>query len=180
MDTSEAASSQSAAERGAGPAPGDPSAGCPVILFDGVCTMCSASVKWVIRRDRKQRFRFASLQSEFARAALARLAPGAALPDSIVLLESGRVRTRSDAAIRIARLLGFPWCLGAAFRVVPPVLRDALYSWVARHRYKWFGKQDACMVPTPALRARFLDASEGGRPTEHRLGTRGGGSGASA
>ena len=83
-------------------------------------------------------------------------APGP-LPDSIVLIDEGRLFTRSTAALRIARRLRFPWPLLYGLIVVPRPLRDFLYDWVARNRYRWFGKRDSCMLPTPELRARFLE-----------------------
>ncbi len=129
----------------------------PLILFDGVCNLCNASVAWIIRHDRRDVFRFASLQSPAGRAALAAAAPSGGIPDSVVLIDGGRMYTRSNAAIEIARGLGFPWSLAAAGLMVPRPLRDALYSTVARNRYRWFGKRAACMMPTPELRARFLD-----------------------
>ncbi len=128
----------------------------PVILFDGVCNLCHASVNWVIARDRGNVFRFASLQSAAAR----ELLRGIPVPDSVVLVDEAGVHTRSAAALRIARRLGFPWVLlGWVGALVPRFLRDALYDLVARHRYAWFGKQDACSLPTPALAARFLDGA---------------------
>ncbi len=136
-----------------------PSSG-PVILFDGVCNLCNAAVQWVIERDRRARFRFGALQSEAGRAALRASVAAADLPDSIVLLDADGAHVRSDAAIRIARGLGFPWSLAAAAAVVPRPLRDAVYSWVARNRYRWFGRRESCMVPTPELASRFVDAGE--------------------
>lgn len=148
-----------------------------MVLFDGVCNLCNASVGWIIRRDRRGVFRFASLQSEFARRALAEAAgrPGAGgspppLPDSIVLLTGGRVLTRSSAVIGIARRLGMPWSMAAVGLVMPRPIRDAIYAFIARRRYRWFGKREACAVPTPALRARFLDASP---PVAGRAGVSG-------
>lgn len=128
----------------------------PIILFDGVCNLCSTVVRWVIARDKRAVFRFASLQSDAGRAALA-AAGGPELPDSVVLIQSGRVLVSSDAAIGIAAGLGFPWSLARAGLVVPRGVRDVMYRWVARNRYRWFGKQETCMVPTAALRERFLD-----------------------
>ena len=131
-----------------------------IILFDGVCNLCSATVRFVIARDPHARFRFAALQGHAARRLLAERglpAPAAAEPDSIIVLTGGGALERSDAALAVAAGLRFPWPLLGVFRVVPRGLRDWLYRIVARNRYRWFGKADACMVPTPELRARFID-----------------------
>jgi len=132
-----------------------------VVLFDGVCNLCNGSVLFVIDRDPTGYFRFAPLQSDEARRLLAARAgagEGVAGPDlsSVVLIEGGRVYTRSTAALRVARRLSGAWPLLYAFTAVPRVVRDAVYDWVARNRYRWFGREDACRVPTPDLRARFL------------------------
>lgn len=132
----------------------------PVILFDGVCNLCNAAVTWVIERDRRARFRFASLQSAAAESLLREAGAAGPLPDSIVVVDAGGVHVRSEAALRIASGLGFPWSLAAAGRILPRGLRDRLYAWVARNRYRWFGRRDSCMVPSAALAARFLDATE--------------------
>jgi len=129
----------------------------PVILFDGVCNLCNGAVQFVIERDRAARFRFAALQSAAAAPLLGDAASGQALPDSIVLVEDGRVFTRSTAALRIARGLKFPWSAAYWLIAIPRPLRDWVYDLVARNRYNWFGRRDICMVPTPALRARFLE-----------------------
>ena len=130
----------------------------PLILFDGVCNLCSASVNFVIDHDPEARFRFAALQSDAAVKTLAQ--HGVTLrsgdPDSFVLVEEGRVYERSTAALRVARNLGGAWRLLYAFIVVPAFVRDAVYKLVARNRYRWFGKSETCRVPTPELRARFL------------------------
>ncbi len=133
----------------------------PIILFDGVCNLCNSAVQWVIERDKEGRFDFASLQSHAARRELERvIGPEQidALPDSIVLLDSDGVHTRSVAALRIARALGSPFALLGLGVVVPRPIRDAVYDWIARNRYGWFGRRDTCMTPTPDLAARFLDA----------------------
>jgi predicted DCC family thiol-disulfide oxidoreductase YuxK len=131
----------------------------PLLLFDGVCNFCNGVVAFVIDRDPEAVFRFASLQSESGKAALR--AHGRSLPlgapETIVLIENGRVYERSTAALRIARRLKGPSKLLWALVLVPRALRDVLYGWVARNRYAWFGRTDSCRVPTPALRARFLD-----------------------
>jgi len=127
-----------------------------VILFDGVCNLCNGGVQFVVARDPSGRFHFAPLQS----AAASRLIASSgvtSLPDSIVLVEEGKVWTRSTAVLRIARRLKFPWPAAYAMIIVPRPLRDWIYNLVARNRYRWFGKREVCMVPTPALRARFLD-----------------------
>lgn len=131
-----------------------------IILFDGVCNLCSRSVRFVIRRDPHARFRFAALQSDAARRACAGVGatpPAVVEPDTIIVIVNGRALERSDAALAIAARLGFPWRLLAALRIVPRPIRDAAYRFVARNRYRWFGRTDACMVPTPELRARFID-----------------------
>ncbi len=140
----------------------------PVILFDGVCNLCNSAVQWVIERDQDRRFYFASLQSEAARRELERVLGQdeiAALPDSIVLLDSDGVHTRSAAALRIARGLGGPFALLRLGVVLPRPIRDAIYDLIARNRYRWFGRRDTCMTPTPDIAARFLDADEPGPPT---------------
>lgn len=132
----------------------------PIVLFDGVCNLCSASVRFIVRNDPGARFRFASLQGDTGRRLCADHgveAPAEAAPDSIVLLEDGRALVRSDAALAIAARLRFPWPLLGALRIVPRPLRDWAYRSVARNRYRWFGRTEACMVPTPELRSRFID-----------------------
>jgi predicted DCC family thiol-disulfide oxidoreductase YuxK len=122
-----------------------------------VCNLCSAFVQFVIARDPSRRFRFASLQSEAARRCLdAAATTFATVPKTIVLLEDGRLFTRSTAALRVARHLRFPWPLAFALIVVPRPVRDWVYDLVARNRYRWFGRRDICLVPTPALEDRFL------------------------
>lgn len=132
----------------------------PLILFDGDCNLCNRAVQFVLRRDPGGRFRFAALQSAAGRAALQRAGVTGALPDSIVVLHRGRVRTRSAAALAIARGLRLPWPLATVFWLVPYGLRDLVYDWIARRRRRWFGRPAVCWVPTPELRARFLDADE--------------------
>ena len=127
------------------------------MLFDGVCNLCNGFVRFIIARDPRGRFRFASLQSPAAAALLNGRLQHGLLPDSIVLVEGDDIYTQSTAALRVAGGLRFPWNLWYGFMLVPRPLRDIVYAWVARNRYRWFGKRDVCMVPTPDLRARFLD-----------------------
>ena len=128
-----------------------------MILFDGVCNLCNGFVTFVIARDPAGRFQFGPLQSPAAQRLLGSIDSHDASLDSVVLVENGRVWTRSAAALRIARGLSFPWPLAYVFIVIPRPLRDWIYNLVARNRYRWFGKRDVCMVPTPELRARFID-----------------------
>lgn len=129
----------------------------PVILFDGECNLCAWSVTFIIRRDPRGRFRFAALQSPAGQQLLA--ACGAAAPpqaDSVLLVEGQRCYTGSEAALRIARGLAGGWPLLSAGLLVPRPPRDWLYAIVARNRFRWFGRRDTCMLPTPAQRERFL------------------------
>lgn len=125
----------------------------PVLFFDGVCNLCNRSVQFVIRHDKKKQFLFATLQSEWGQKAQKEL-PGNA-PDSFILFHKGRYYTRSGAALRVCRLLSGIWPLFYAGIIIPRFIRDAIYEFVSRNRYKWFGKQE-CMVPSPDLKARFL------------------------
>lgn len=131
----------------------------PVVLFDGVCNLCNGSVRFVIERDPHKHFQFAPLQSETATTLIGGTANPLAMPDSIVLVDDGRLYVRSTAALRIARRLRFPWPLLWVFMAVPRPLRDWVYDVIARHRYGWFGKRDTCMVPTKEIRDRFLETN---------------------
>jgi predicted DCC family thiol-disulfide oxidoreductase YuxK len=132
-------------------------AGHPVVLFDGVCHLCTAVVLFAIPRDSTSRLRFAPLQSGAARHIL-----GAAvnlpepLPDSFILVEGERISIRSAAALRLVRYLAMPWPLLSAFLIVPRPMRDWAYDAIARRRYRWFGTRDACLAPTPDISGRFL------------------------
>ena len=128
-----------------------------IVLFDGVCNFCNASVHFIIDRDPGNRYRFAALQSEIGRRLLVQhgLPPDAC--DSIVLLEGDRCYVRSTAALRIVRRLRWPWPFLYVFIVVPRFLRDVAYSFIARNRYRWFGRSEQCRLPTPQLRQRFLE-----------------------
>jgi len=131
-----------------------------IVLFDGRCGLCTRSVQFILKRDRDARFRFAPLESAAAARACARIGaptPQAVEPDSIIVIADNRALERSDAALAIAARLPFPWPIFAVFRVVPRGLRDWAYGIVARNRYRWFGRHDACMIPTPEQRARFLE-----------------------
>lgn len=143
-----------------------------IVLFDGECNLCNRSVDFLLRRDRQRRLRFASLQSEAARSLLARTgadvrppglhsgpeedAVGTNDPSTIVYLDGDRLHVKSGAALRILAAIGWPWRALAAFLIIPPPLRDAVYDWIARNRFRWFGRRDTCRVPTPEERSLFL------------------------
>jgi len=127
-----------------------------VILFDGVCNLCNGFVQFVIARDPHAHFRFAALSSDAAARVFREAGVVLPIPDTIVLVDAGQVYFRSDAPLRIARGLRFPWPLAAVLVVVPRFLRDRVYDFIAARRYRWFGRRDVCMIPTPDLRARFL------------------------
>lgn len=127
-----------------------------ILIFDGVCNLCNQSVQSLIKLDKQERFHFASLQSDFGLALLAER-PELQQVDSVILLEGNIHYQKSDAILRILYHLG-GWKRGLYFfRLIHRPLRDRLYDWIARHRYRWFGKRETCMVPTQELRQRFLD-----------------------
>ncbi|WP_226036848.1 thiol-disulfide oxidoreductase DCC family protein [Aquibacillus saliphilus] len=127
-----------------------------VILFDGMCNLCNGSVQFIINRDPSGHFKFASLQSEIGK----QLVNKHGIPetiDSFIVIENGKVYYKSSAALRVSRNLKGLWKLASVFRLIPRPLRDAIYRIVARNRYKWFGKRDECMIPTPKNKKRFLE-----------------------
>ncbi len=129
-----------------------------LILFDGACNFCNASVQFIIRHDKKGRYRFASLQSNVGKEYLAAYHVPKDV-DSIVLIENGVYFTHSAAALRICKHLDGVWKYLYASVIIPKPLRDLLYNWIAKHRYQLFGKQEACMMPTKEIKERFLAES---------------------
>ncbi|MDW3193496.1 MAG: thiol-disulfide oxidoreductase DCC family protein [Cytophagales bacterium] len=127
-----------------------------VILFDGVCNLCNSSVNFVIDRDTQQHFKFASLQSDFGQDQVQKIGDDPSQLNSIVLIEGDRFYRKSTAALRVARKLSGGWPMLYAFIIIPPFLRDLIYDFIAKNRYRWFGKEDACRIPTPELSHRFL------------------------
>ena len=127
----------------------------PIILFDGVCNFCNGAVQFIIRHDRKKIFRFAALQSPTGQELVERFhLPGNL--NSFILIEDGNAYQKSAAALRLCNQLSWKWKWTQLFRIVPPYLRDRVYDLIARNRYRWFGKREECMVPTPELRERFV------------------------
>jgi predicted DCC family thiol-disulfide oxidoreductase YuxK len=129
----------------------------PIILFDGVCNLCNSSVQFILKRDRRGKFRFASLQGPAGQALLQRSGLPANHLDSFVLVENNKVYTRSSGALRVLWLLGGAWSLLYSLMIIPRPVRDGVYDWVARHRYRWFGKEESCWLPRPEWKSRFLD-----------------------
>ncbi len=127
-----------------------------IIFFDGVCNLCNSTVQFVIEHDKKNLFKFASLQSPFGQKFL----KGYNLPishfNSFIYYRNGKVYTQSSAALYVARDLGGIWSLAFAFIIVPKFIRDAVYNLIAKNRYKWFGKKESCMIPTPDLKNKFI------------------------
>ena len=129
----------------------------PIVLFDGVCNLCNSAVQFIIRHDKKNIFMFTSLQSDTGQKLLAQYDLPLNELNSFILIENNKAYTRSSGALRVIKKLKGLWPLLYGFIIVPKFIRDGVYNWVGRNRYKWFGKQDACMIPTPGLKARFLN-----------------------
>ena len=130
-----------------------------IILFDGVCNLCNGAVQFSIKRDKKDMFRYAALQSNFGQQLIAERAIDTTKVDSIILIEPGVAYfTKSDAALHIGKGFGGLWNLLGIFSWVPKSFRDVVYDLIASNRYKWFGRKDTCMIPTPELQAKFLDS----------------------
>ena len=129
----------------------------PIIAFDGVCNLCNGTVDFVISRDRRKKFRFLSLQSEAGRRILKRAGMPSDELATVLLVERDRVSTKSTAILRILRSLGGVWKLAGILLIIPRPLRDAVYDWIARHRYGWFGQRNTCRVPSAEERDRFLE-----------------------
>jgi predicted DCC family thiol-disulfide oxidoreductase YuxK len=127
-----------------------------IVLFDGVCNLCSALVQFVIRHDTAAKFRFAAIQSEIGRAIFQSHGLDPADLQTFVFILDGKMHMRSDAAIEVVSRFGGAWRFFTVFRLVPRVARDWIYSMVARNRYRWFGRRDVCMIPTPEIKERFL------------------------
>ena len=129
----------------------------PIILFDGVCNFCNAGVNFIIRQDKKNIFRFAALQSKAGQ----ELADKYQLPkenfNSFILIDKGEIYNRSTAGFKVYGKLPWYWKWTQIFWIVPRFITDAVYDLIARNRYKWFGKKEECMIPTPEIRSRFLD-----------------------
>lgn len=129
-----------------------------LILFDGVCNLCNASVLYVIKRDKKNVFMFAPLQSDVGKQIIQHYNLDPSKTDSILLYEHEKgISYRSTAAIKIASKLGFPTNILVIFFIIPTFIRNWIYDYIAKNRYKWYGKKEECMIPTPELKVKFLE-----------------------
>lgn len=129
-----------------------------IVLFDGVCNLCNGAVQFILQHEAlPPRLKFASLQSESGQRLLRKFQLNTQDFDSMVLVQGESYALKSTAVLKIAGYLKAPWSWGRLLLILPAMLRNPVYQWVAANRYKWFGKKDQCWLPTPDLRARFLD-----------------------
>jgi predicted DCC family thiol-disulfide oxidoreductase YuxK len=128
----------------------------PILLFDGVCNVCNASVDFVLKHDKSKTIMFASLQSEKGKTLLKEHQLNVEELSTVVLIHQKKAYVKSSAVIKTAMIMGFPWNLSVIFFIVPNFLRDYLYSKFAANRYRWFGKKETCRMPTPEEKQRFI------------------------
>jgi len=128
----------------------------PVILYDGICNLCNSSVRFILKHDSREKFLFSSLQSDASKKLLLHLNYKIRQFNTILLVENGEIHEKSDAVLKIASGLRFPWNLAALFRILPKKLRDSMYDFVARNRYRWFGKKDRCVYSMNTYENRFI------------------------
>ncbi len=129
----------------------------PIIYFDGVCNLCESSVQFIIQKNKKKNLKFASLQGTHGQQFLNENNFSTTQFDSLVFTENGKIYTRSSGALRITKHLKGLWILFFAFLIIPPFIRNPIYNYVAKNRYKWYGKKESCWLPSEELRKRFLD-----------------------
>lgn len=128
-----------------------------IVLFDGVCNLCSWSVSFVVKRDKNRVYKFAWAQSDTGRELLKQCDLPENFLDTVIYIENGTPYYKSEAALKIAKGLSMPWPIIARLGMtLPQIIRDSIYDWIAKNRYRWFGKTDVCMVPTKDLQSRFL------------------------
>lgn len=127
-----------------------------VVLFDGVCNLCNGAVQFIIKHDKKNIFKFSSLQSDFSQDVLTKNNLSITDFNSFLLLEDQKIYKRSTGALTIVKHLNGLWPLLYGFIIIPPFIRNAIYDWIAKNRYRWFGKKDACLIPTSELKEKFI------------------------
>jgi predicted DCC family thiol-disulfide oxidoreductase YuxK len=129
----------------------------PIVLFDGVCNFCNYWMNFAIKRNSKKNLKFTTLQGETAKQILPQYNINPTSLSSVIFIDKGKAYTQSSASLRICKYMDGGWKLFYGLIIIPKFIRDVIYNWIARNRYKWFGKKDSCMVPTPELRERFLE-----------------------
>ncbi|MBM9577825.1 thiol-disulfide oxidoreductase DCC family protein [Leptospira sp. 201903070] len=129
-----------------------------IVFFDGVCNLCNGTVLFFLDHNPGKNLRFASLQSKGAERILGKKVLPKDSPSSVLFLEKGVLYEKSTAVLKIATHLSFPWNLAQIFRWIPASLRDFVYDWIAKNRYRWFGKSEACRIPSPEYKSRFLES----------------------
>ena len=127
-----------------------------IILFDGICNFCNASVNKIIEHDKKNVFKFAAIQSDAGKIILTEFSIDTSKTDSILLIENNTIFTKSTAVLKIAKQLSGLYKLSYVFIIIPPFIRNAIYDFIAKNRYKWFGKKESCMIPTKEASGKFL------------------------
>jgi predicted DCC family thiol-disulfide oxidoreductase YuxK len=128
-----------------------------ILLYDGICNICNASVQFVLKHEKNTEIFFVSLQSELGVSLLSKFGLPNNYTDSLVFIKNSKAYTHSDAALQIAMYLKFPYSSLRMGYIIPKSLRDAVYNFIAKNRYKWFGKNESCMLPDPTIKYRFLD-----------------------
>ncbi len=128
-----------------------------ILLYDGVCRLCDRSVQFVLRHDSKKQFLFGSLSSELASDFFGKQSTDFSQVDSVVLITKDAIYTKSSAALKVLQLLGGAWRMSGILYIIPKYIRDKVYAYIAKHRYKWFGILESCRVPTPQEANRFID-----------------------
>ena len=131
--------------------------GTPIILFDGVCNFCNYWVNFAIKRDGNNKLKFTTLQGETAKELLPKHNINPTSLSSVIFIDKGKAYTQSSAALKMCRYLDGGWKLFYGFMIVPKFIRDFFYNIIARNRYRWFGKRETCMIPSPELKERFLE-----------------------
>jgi predicted DCC family thiol-disulfide oxidoreductase YuxK len=137
--------------------PGTVKSDTDIILFDGVCNLCSGSVQFIIKRDREEVFQFASLQSTYGQNQLAKFNLNKNSLHSIIVIRKNQFFQRSDAALEISKRLSAGWPLFYGLKIIPRFIRDGIYNWISNNRYRFFGKKDECWIPDSALQKRFIE-----------------------
>jgi predicted DCC family thiol-disulfide oxidoreductase YuxK len=128
-----------------------------IVLFDGVCNLCNSGVQFIIKKDKRNLFKFAALQSDFGKELLEKYQINTKSLDTFVYVNKDKAYIKSTAALKIAKALKRGWQIFYIFIIIPAFIRNFIYDFIAKNRYRWFGKKESCMIPTPELKTKFLD-----------------------